>query len=119
MAIPYSQIGAFIQESDQYLPVFFMLFLNNVKNNPKGKNPGDMWEITLKHSKEKHFAVFPIELPEKIIQGFCPPDGIVLDTFAGSGTTGIAAMKKNIKSIMIELNPKFCEIMKKRFIDQT
>ena len=45
--------------------------LNNVKNNPKGKNPGDMWNISLKHSKEKHFAAFPLELPEKIIDGFC------------------------------------------------
>ncbi len=92
--------------------------LNKVKNNPKGKNPGDMWSISLQHSKEKHFAAFPLELPEKIIDGFCPHNGIVLDTFAGSGTTGIASMKKNIKSIMIELNPEFCEIMNKRFIDK-
>ena len=91
--------------------------LNNVKNNPKGKNPGDMWNISLKHSKEKHFAAFPLELPEKIIDGFCPPDGIVLDTFAGSGTTGVAAMNKKVKSIMIELNPEYCGIMEKRFTD--
>jgi DNA modification methylase len=91
--------------------------LNNVKNNPKGKNPGDMWNISLKHSKEKHFAAFPPELPEKIIDGFCPPDGIVLDTFAGSGTTGVAAMNKKVKSIMIELNPEYCGIMEKRFTD--
>ena len=90
--------------------------LNNVKNNPKGKNPGDMWTIPLKHSKEKHFAAFPLELPEKLIEGFCPSNGVVLDTFAGSGTTGVAAMKQEKKSIMIELNPKFCEIMKKRFV---
>ena len=89
--------------------------LNNVKNNPKGKNPGDMWNISLQHSKEKHFAAFPLELPEKIIDGFCPLDGIVLDTFAGSGTTGVAAMNKKVKSIMIELNPEFCDIMEKRF----
>lgn len=89
--------------------------LNDVKNNPKGKNPGDMWNISLKHSKQKHFAAFPIELPQKIIKAFCPPGGTVLDTFAGTGTTGLAAMKENKKSIMIELNPDFCEIMKERF----
>ena len=89
--------------------------LNDVKNNPKGKNPGDMWNISLKHSKQKHFAAFPIELPQKIIKAFCPPGGTVLDTFAGTGTTGLAAMKENKNSIMIELNPDFCEIMKERF----
>lgn len=91
--------------------------LQNLKHNPKGKNPGDMWSINLVHSKEKHFAAFPIELPIKIINAFCPPDGILLDPFAGSGTTGLAAMQCNIKSIMIELNPDYCEIMTKRFTD--
>jgi len=91
--------------------------LQSVKNNPKGKNPGDMWEIPLQHSKEKHFAQFPLELPDKIIRAFCPEDGIVLDTFAGSGTTGLAAIKNNVKSIMIELNPEFCELMEKRFTE--
>ena len=86
-----------------------------ITNNPKGKNPGDMWEISLKHSKEKHFAQFPLELPDKIIQAFCPKDGVVLDTFAGSGTTGLAAIKNNVKSIMIELNPEFCKLMETRF----
>ena len=74
-----------------------------------------MWEIPLAHSKVKHFAQFPLELPDKIIKSFCHKDGIVLDTFAGSGTTGLAAIKNNVKSIMIELNPEFCELMKGRF----
>ena len=89
--------------------------LQDTQNNPKGKNPGDMWTIPLQHSKEKHFAQFPLELPKKIIQAFCPKDGIVLDPFGGSGTTGIAAQELNRKSIMIELNPEFCSLMKKRF----
>jgi DNA modification methylase len=79
--------------------------LQTVKNNPKGKNPGDLWDITLQHSKVTHFAQFPIELPDTIIKAFCPSDGTVLDTFAGSGTTGLAAMKNNIKSVMIDVNP--------------
>ena len=89
--------------------------LQSVKNNPKGKNPGDMWDIPLQHSKEKHFAQFPMELPTRILRGFCPPGGVVLDTFAGSGTTGLAAMKQGVQSIMIELNPEFSELMKTRF----
>jgi len=75
-----------------------------------------MWSISLKHSKEKHFAQFPLELPRKIIQAFCPKDGIVLDPFGGSGTTGIAAQQLHRKSIMVELNPEFCSLMKARFL---
>jgi len=99
--------------------------LQNVKNNPKGKNPGDLWtdlwdsdlwQISLQHSKEKHFAQFPLELPKKIIKAFCPSDGIVLDPFGGSGTTGLAAQELHRKSIMIELNPEFCSLMEKRFL---
>ena len=89
--------------------------LQSVKNNPKGKNPGDIWEIKLEHSSEKHFAAFPLELPTRLIRAFCPPDGVVCDPFGGSGTTGVSAMREKRKSIMIELNPDFCEIMKKRF----
>ena len=89
--------------------------LQSVKNNPKGKNPGDIWEIQLEHSSEKHFAAFPLELPTKLIRAFCPPDGVVCDPFGGSGTTGLAAMKEKRNSIMIELNPEFANIMDKRF----
>lgn len=88
--------------------------LQNVKNNPKGKNPGDLWKINTEKCKESHFAVFPIELPLKIIKGFCPEDGIVLDPFAGSGTTGVAAMKSNKKCILIDCNPDFKTIIEKR-----
>lgn len=104
--------------------------LSSVKNNPKGKNPGDIWEIKLDHSKSNkksnaenkndtnHYAAFPEEISNKLIDGFCPPGGTVLDTFAGSGTTGVSAMNKKVKSIMIELNPKFCALMKSRFLPQ-
>jgi|GEM_PF-1354630 len=40
--------------------------------------------------------------------------GTVLDPFAGTGTTGAVAKRLNRKSILIELNPKYCEIIKKR-----
>ena len=40
--------------------------------------------------------------------------GVVLDPFGGSGTTGIVAQSLNRKSIMIELNPEYIKIAKKR-----
>ena len=86
--------------------------LQNVKNNPKGKNPGDMWNIPTEKCKESHYAVFPTDLPRKIISAFCPNDGIVLDPFAGSGTTGLVATELKKKCVLIDCNPDFVEIIK-------
>lgn len=88
--------------------------LQNVKNNPKGKNPGDMWNIPTEKCKESHYAVFPTELPRKIISAFCPENGIVLDPFAGSGTSGLVATELKRKCILIDCNPDFVEIIKRR-----
>jgi len=88
--------------------------LQTVAANPKGKNPGDMWSIPLEKLKETHFAIFPTELPKKIIKAFCPEEGIVLDPFAGSGTTGRAARMLGRKSILIDINPEYKEIMERR-----
>lgn len=88
--------------------------LQTVKNHKAGKNPGDLWAIMLEKTSESHFAVFPEELPLRIIKAFCPENGIVLDCFAGSGTTGVAALKLNKKSILIELNKEFIQIINKR-----
>ncbi len=88
--------------------------LQTVDYHPKGKNPGDMWAMNTDKLKEAHFAIFPKELPERIIKACCPKDGIVLDPFAGSGTTGVIAKELNRKSIMIDINPDYKKIMEKR-----
>ena len=63
--------------------------------NPRGKNPGDVWAIPqVKASsveKTEHPCQFPVGLVQGIIRALCPPTGLVLDPFLGSGTTGAAA----------------------------
>jgi len=88
--------------------------LQVVKPHPKGKNPGDMWSIELEKFPEAHFSIFPTELARRIIKAFCPPNGIVLDPFAGSGTTGKAAMELKRRSILIDVNPQYERLMQKR-----
>lgn len=89
--------------------------LQSVQNNPNGKTPEDVWSIPLKHERGvEHFAVYPIELPTRIMKAFCPPGGVVLDPFAGSGTTGIAAKSLGHRCILIELNPEFVKVIRKR-----
>jgi DNA modification methylase len=88
--------------------------LQGVQKNPLGKNPGDMWAMKTGTLQDAHFAIFPEELPKRVILATCPKNGIVLDPFAGSGTTAKVAMELGRKSIMIELNPEYVEIIKKR-----
>jgi len=66
-----------------------------------------------------HKATFPTYLPENIIQNFCPIKGSVLDTFGGTGTTMIAAEKLSRTSYLMELDPKYCDVIVKRWEDFT
>lgn len=80
----------------------------------KGKNKRNVWTITTKPCREAHFATFPIDLIEPCVLAGCKEGGTILDPFSGAGTTGIAAKKHNRNAILIELNPKYIEIAKKR-----
>lgn len=75
-----------------------------------GKNPGDMWSIPTHPFTGAHFAVFPEALVEPIIKAASPPQGIVLDPFAGSGTTLRVARRLGRQWVGVELNPEYAEM---------
>lgn len=66
------------------------------------------------NAKRYHPTEKPIELLSRYIDTFSKNDDIVLDPFAGSGTTCIAALRENRKYIGIELDPHYYEVAKKR-----
>lgn len=78
------------------------------------KNKRTVWHVATRPFKGAHFAVFPPDLIEPCILAGCPEGGIVLDTFFGSGTTGVVASKLKRGFIGIELNPEYIEIAKTR-----
>ena len=78
------------------------------------RNLRNVWTIPTQPYPEAHFATFPQKLVEKCIMAGCPQDGIVLDPFAGSGTTLYVARKLGRKAIGIELNPEYCKLIEKR-----
>lgn len=82
--------------------------------HPNGKNPGDVWEIPTQPFPGSHFAVFPPALIEPIIKASSPKKGVVLDPFAGSGTTLRVARKLGRRFIGIELNPEYAEMCRRR-----
>ncbi len=96
--------------------------ISSVKYGEEGRNKRTVWSINPKPYKEAHFAVYPEELCEIPIKAGCPSEGIVLDPFFGSGTTGVVALKQQKKFIGIELNPKYIKIANKRlkpYLEQT
>lgn len=94
--------------------------LQTVRPYPKGKNPGNVWQMAPGKLKEAHFSIFPEELPRRVILACCPEKteeglpGVVLDPFAGSGTTGQVAKELGRRAILIELKKEYVNIIKKR-----
>jgi DNA modification methylase len=74
----------------------------------RGRNPGDVWSIPVSPQRHQaHPAAFPIDIPRRCIAAGCPPGGVVLDPFSGTGTTGLAARQLGRSYIGIDLNPAF------------
>lgn len=70
----------------------------------KRRNKRDVWTITTRGYKGAHFATFPPDLIRPCILAGCPEGGVVLDPFAGSGTTLQVAKEQGRDAIGIELN---------------
>ncbi|USN94888.1 MAG: transcriptional repressor LexA [Candidatus Nomurabacteria bacterium] len=64
--------------------------------------------------KRKHPAVFPDQIPVDFIDCFCPPKGIVLDPFVGSGSTLVAAKKLGRNYIGIDISQEYCDLTEER-----
>lgn len=81
---------------------------------PEYRNKRSVWTVTTKPYKGAHFATFPAELITPCILAGCPVGGTVLDPFGGSGTTAQVSENHGRKAIMIELNPAYIKLQKKR-----
>lgn len=73
--------------------------------------PVDTWEVSPARSSHKHKARFSEELVRIPILSTTPQNGIVLDPFAGSGTSLIFAKKNGYRAIGIDIKREFCESM--------
>ena len=78
------------------------------------RNKRSVWSVPVKGYREAHFATYPPELIKPCILAGCPEGGVVLDPFGGSGTTAQVAIENRRNAILCELNPDYCEIIKRR-----
>ena len=86
----------------------------NMRPNPNGRNKRSVWTIPTKSYLGAHFAVFPEALVEPCILAGSKEGGIILDPFAGSGTSLAVAKRLGRSFIGIELNPAYLPLIEKR-----
>lgn len=78
----------------------------------------DVWEIPAVHNQAKtygHPAVCPVEIPFRTIMAYTGEGASILDPFAGSGTTLIAAERAGRRAFLIEKNAEYCDQIVKRY----
>lgn len=76
-----------------------------------GYDVTNVWKITPAHSKS-HPAVFPMDLAKKVIRYYSFKNDVVLDPFAGTGTTARAAVELGRRYVAFERNEKYADIIK-------
>lgn len=90
---------------------FYFLFYN-----PNGSMISDVWQIIPEDTQGRklHFAPFPEDLVKTPIVLTCPPNGIVLDPFVGTGTTSYVATQFGRRSIGIDMAQEYLELAEDR-----
>jgi DNA modification methylase len=79
------------------------------------RDQGDVWNIKKPQKNDLHPTMKPVELVERAIRNSSRPGNVVLDPFGGSGTTLIAAEKSGRIARMIELDPKYVDVIVRRW----
>lgn len=82
--------------------------------HPQGRNKRTVWSISLSKCREAHFAVFPESLVETCLRASCPPAGLVLDPFLGSGTVAVVARRLERHFLGIDCMAEYCEMAQRR-----
>lgn len=73
-----------------------------------------VWKITSVRRNDRHEAEFPEELAERVIRLFSPRGGVVIDPFAGTGTTAVVAKRLGRKWLGIETQAEYTRIARHR-----
>ena len=83
------------------------------------RDQGDVWQIKKPAKNDLHPTMKPVELVERAILNSSKSRDIVLDLFGGSGTTLIAAEKTGRQARLIELDPKYVDVIVRRWQEWT
>jgi DNA modification methylase len=73
-----------------------------------------VWRIAPETSVDDHPCPFPVDIPRRCIEASCPNDGVVLDPFTGSGTTGVACIRTGRRFVGVEIEKRYADIAVRR-----
>lgn len=89
----------------------------------RGKLPTDTWWHTIVSPTGKEKLGYPTQKPigilERIVRASCPPGGLVLDFFAGSGTAGAAALACGRRFVLVDQSHDAFVVMQRRFAGES
>ena len=80
---------------------------------------GDVWAYEKPRSNDLHPTMKPVALVERAIRNSSKSRDTILDPFAGSGTTLMAAEATGRRATLIELDPRYCDVIVRRWQDGT
>lgn len=98
----------------QHEPICFG-WNKNHKKISKGKFTKSIWEIDKPRKDGEHPTMKPIELIANALQNSSENNDKIMDLFGGSGSTLIACEQLGRKCYMMELDPKYCDVIRKRY----
>ena len=83
------------------------------------RDQGDVWQIKKPHKNDLHPTMKPVELVERAVRNSSKTSDLILDPFGGSGSSLIACEKSGRRARLIELDPKYVDVIVKRWQDFT
>lgn len=103
----------------QYEPILYGWPEGGERHWCGDRDQGDVWHFNKPQKNDLHPTMKPVELVERAIRNSSRPGDVVLDPFGGSGTTLIAAEKAGRVARLIELDPKYADVIVRRWQDWT
>ena len=99
----------------QYEPILYGWPEGATRHWCGDRDQGDVWHFNKPRVNDLHPTMKPVELVERAIRNSSRPGDVVLDPFGGSGTTLIAAEKSGRQARLIELDPKYVDVIVRRW----
>ena len=102
----------------KYEPIWYGWSEGEARLHPLAdRKQSDVWDIPRPSKSDDHPTMKPVELVVRAIQNSSDPNAVVLDLFGGSGTTLIACEQTGRQGFTMELDPKYCDVIRRRWAE--
>jgi site-specific DNA-methyltransferase (adenine-specific) len=103
----------------RYEPIWYGWHSSGRSSFGPARNLDDVWEVPRPRRSEDHPTTKPVELVRRAVENSSRPGELVLDPFGGSGSTLIACEQAGRRGLLLELEPRYCDVIKRRWEEFT